>query len=294
MRLKEIRVSPPSPCPDEQQLIEFASGNLAESSHEVCAAHISHCERCHSAVEWLRQHPQRCSPEGSSEGSSVGPSVGSSNNHDEAAIDKDAASGPSDRDRIPGPSGSSPESQDGAPFVKPAANIPSRDSNPRDAKAEPQRFAEELAEWKTFLSEEQLQQGVSGKQDGSFPAVIGKLGKYEVLSVIGKGAFGTVFKAYDEQLRRMVALKLLKRSVADHPSARRRFIREARAVAAINHSNVVTIYAVEEIEGLPLLVMELVSGRTLRERGVLVKDVGKMHPLLANCLRVTVGSASLL
>ncbi len=104
------------------------------------------------------------------------------------------------------------------------------------------------------------------RSETELAADLGRLGKYEVVAVVGKGAFGTVFKAYDKQLRRMVALKVLKRSVAENATARRRFIREARAGATISHANVVTIFAVEEMDDLPLLVMEFVSGRTLRER----------------------------
>ena len=76
---------------------------------------------------------------------------------------------------------------------------------------------------------------------------------------------GEVFEAEDTKLLRKVALKLLPASVAADPERRERFEREARAVAALNHPNIVTIYSVEEAGGTPFLTMELVEGRTLGE-----------------------------
>lgn len=94
---------------------------------------------------------------------------------------------------------------------------------------------------------------------------IGRLGKYDVYGVVGHGGMGVVFKAFDEQLRRTVAIKVLNRQLATSATARRRFIREARAAAGINHENVVTIYAVEPHETCPFLVMEYVGGGSLRQ-----------------------------
>ncbi len=94
---------------------------------------------------------------------------------------------------------------------------------------------------------------------------IGRLGKYDVHGVIGQGGMGVVFKAFDEQLRRTVAIKVLNRQLSSSAVARRRFIREARAAAGIKHGNVITIYAVEESHNCPFLVMEYVGGCSLRD-----------------------------
>jgi serine/threonine protein kinase len=77
---------------------------------------------------------------------------------------------------------------------------------------------------------------------------------------------GVVLKGFDESLERHVAIKVLSRQLATSATARRRFTRECRAVAAVNHPNVITIHAVEEQDGLPFLVMELVEGGSLHER----------------------------
>lgn len=94
---------------------------------------------------------------------------------------------------------------------------------------------------------------------------LGSLGKYHVLRTVGHGGMGVLFEAYDDHLQRTVAVKVLNRALSSSATARRRFIREARAAAAVNHPNVVTIHAVEEHAHLPFLVMEFVHGKSLRE-----------------------------
>ena len=98
------------------------------------------------------------------------------------------------------------------------------------------------------------------------PDCIGRLGRYRVLKLLGRGGMGVVFQARDPVLGRLVAVKVLAPHLVDDATARDRFLREARAAAAINHSNVVTIYAVEEVGSLLLLVMEFVDGVSLQDR----------------------------
>ncbi len=95
---------------------------------------------------------------------------------------------------------------------------------------------------------------------------IGRLAHYEILAVIGKGGFGTVLKAFDEKLHRMVAIKVLSPELSASGTARQRFIREARAAAAVTHENLVTIHAVEEDHRPPYLVMQLIDGVTLQQK----------------------------
>jgi serine/threonine protein kinase len=100
----------------------------------------------------------------------------------------------------------------------------------------------------------------------SNPRALGRLGAYEVFNVLGRGGMGVVLKAFDTSLHRTVAIKVLSPALAASPKARRRFQREARAAAGINHPNVVTIHAVDEHHGAPYLVMEFIPGQTLRQR----------------------------
>lgn len=93
-----------------------------------------------------------------------------------------------------------------------------------------------------------------------------KLDGYEVIEVVGRGGMGTVFKAIDSSLDRVVALKILAPMLASNATARVRFIREARSAAAVVHDHVVTIHAVDESEGQPYLVMQYVLGISLQEK----------------------------
>ncbi|HEV8238711.1 MAG TPA: protein kinase [Thermoanaerobaculia bacterium] len=86
---------------------------------------------------------------------------------------------------------------------------------------------------------------------------------YRVLSKIGEGGMGEVFLALDTKLERQVALKVLPHDMASNPRRWERFVREARAIAALNHPNIVTIFAVEEAEGRHFFAMELIEGETL-------------------------------
>jgi serine/threonine protein kinase/WD40 repeat protein len=101
-------------------------------------------------------------------------------------------------------------------------------------------------------------------QPSSEPGSLGRLGHYEILAVIGQGAFGTVLRAFDEKLHRVVAIKVLTPEMAATTLARKRFLREARTAAAVRHENVVSIYGVEE-NPIPYLVMEYVPGKTLQQ-----------------------------
>ena len=93
-----------------------------------------------------------------------------------------------------------------------------------------------------------------------FPATGCQLGEYELREELGRGAMGVVFKAYEPSLERFVAVKMLLPELATDATARQRFAREARTAAAIQHENIVAVYAVREAAGLPYLAMEFVNG----------------------------------
>src|ERR1039457_5019622 len=92
-----------------------------------------------------------------------------------------------------------------------------------------------------------------------------KLGPYEIVAPLGVGGMGEVFRAKDTRLGRDVALKILPESFAREPDRLRRFEQEARAVATLNHPNILAVFDIGEHEGSPFLVSELLEGESLRE-----------------------------
>ena len=100
----------------------------------------------------------------------------------------------------------------------------------------------------------------------SHPELLSRLGHYDVERVIGFGGMGVVVKAWDTELRRPVAIKLLTPQLLHDGTAKQRFAREARAAAAILHPNVIAIHGIDETtNGLPWFVMPLIIGPTLQE-----------------------------
>jgi urea transport system substrate-binding protein len=106
--------------------------------------------------------------------------------------------------------------------------------------------------------------------DFLFPALepdeLGRLAHYRVVKLLGRGGMGVVFQAEDTQLHRVVALKVILPEFAGNAAARERFLREARACAALKSDHVVTIYQVGQDRDVPFLAMEFLAGQTLDER----------------------------
>src|SRR5213592_2074446 len=93
-----------------------------------------------------------------------------------------------------------------------------------------------------------------------------QLGPYEITSLIGKGGMGEVYRARDSKLKRDVAIKALPEEFSRDHDRLIRFQREAEVLASLNHSNIATIYDLQEANGSRFLIMELVEGETLAQR----------------------------
>ena len=139
----------------------------------------------------------------------------------------------------------------------------------------------------TFLNVPAVEQMAAAEQSLAFlrpshePGSLGRLDHYEVLEIVGRGGTGVVLKARDTKLQRVVAIKALAPRLAASASARRRFVQEAQAAAAVRDDHVVAIHAVSDEGAVPYLVMEYISGMTLEQR---VKQAGALE--LKEILRV--------
>ena len=99
------------------------------------------------------------------------------------------------------------------------------------------------------------------------------VGRYEITELLGQGGMGTVYKAYDPLLARVVAVKVISTQMHGQPELRERFFREARAAAQLDHPNIITVYDLGEQEGTPYLAMQFLEGRDLEQR---MRDPGGM------------------
>jgi serine/threonine protein kinase len=124
-------------------------------------------------------------------------------------------------------------------------------------------------------------------EPASHPEMLGRLGRYEIERLIGSGGMGVVFKAFDTDLNRPVAIKVLAPHLAGIGAARQRFAREARAAAAVVHEHIVAIHNVESNDASPFLVMQYVAGESLQQR------LDRCGPLqLSEILRIAMQTAA--
>jgi len=99
-----------------------------------------------------------------------------------------------------------------------------------------------------------------------------RIGHYQILSLVGKGGMGEVYRARDTQLDRTVALKILPGEMSANADRMRRFRREAKAASALNHPNVAHIYEISEADGVSFIAMEYVKDRHLRQRSMAIQS----------------------
>src|SRR5216683_2736153 len=93
-----------------------------------------------------------------------------------------------------------------------------------------------------------------------------RLGPYEIISALGAGGMGEVYRARDTRLERTVAIKVLPEQFSSDPELKQRFEREARTISSLNHPHICTLYDVGHQDGIDYLVMEYIEGESLAQR----------------------------
>jgi serine/threonine protein kinase len=139
----------------------------------------------------------------------------------------------------------------------------------------------------SFLDQPQIQGELGVKVESRL--LLGQhLTHYEVISRLGEGGMGVVYKARDQQLGRYVAIKVLPPHLVSDPERKKRFVQEAKAASALNHPNIITIHEIANHEDINFIVMEYVEGKTLAEliprRGLKLDDVLKYGTQIASAL----------
>jgi WD40 repeat protein len=216
-----------APCPDAALLLKFALGQILPEEVERLAPHIEQCAACTRALEGLKGTDTLV------EAMSSLPTV------------DDEPAGEAMNALIEHLKGLRPAAVAGVEVTRTTA----ADSTPSSEGERP--AADRTQDLCAFLSPAQG------------PGEIGRLGGYRVLKLLGQGGMGLVFLAEDPRLQRPVALKVMKPDVARNPTARERFLREARAAARLKSDHVVTIHQVGEDNGVVFLAMELLEGMSL-------------------------------
>ncbi len=146
-----------------------------------------------------------------------------------------------------------------------------------------------------FLSKPALDEVARDMACDEPPSLIGRqIGHYQILSRLGEGGMGIVYKARDTRLNRMVALKVLPPELLNDPERKRRFVQEAKAASSLNHPNIITVYDIVSDDGVDFIVMEYVAGQTLAEilasRRLALDDALKVAVQIASALAAAHGA----
>jgi serine/threonine protein kinase len=216
-------------CPDLATLQRFLLGQSSGAEADTLEQHLEHCEHCTSSLQALH---------GEDSVIQALRSCGLSG----TSFENDAVRRLTER--LKGLASTSSDAATLAPLSPGAADVTGSAEGRPDDKAHSYDF---LA-------------------PAESPAELGRLGHYQVRKVQGAGGMGVVFQAFDPQLDRLVALKAMLPALAASPSAKQRFLREAKAAAALKHDHIVTIYQVGEDRGTPFLAMEFLEGESLETR----------------------------
>ncbi|MBC8290452.1 MAG: serine/threonine protein kinase, partial [Planctomycetes bacterium] len=231
-------MSIPLPCPESDLLRAILRGSVEPDDEERIALHLESCEQCRRTIDLI------------SGVDGEGESTVSESHFDTGQRDVSPVVVPAAISAEP----LAPELQAVMEHLK-EDEIPSRGASATEASEE---FTRSLPSGMDAFIKQLLDKAEPGQ-----PATIGH---YELGPKIGRGGMGAVYQAYDRKLSRDVAIKFLKPDLTRDGTFVERFVREAQAAAGVIHPNVVTVHSIEETNGVPWIVMELIEGESLRKR----------------------------
>jgi hypothetical protein len=230
-------------CPDRLQLQHFLLGKVSVAEADQIETHLAHCTTCEHLLDTL--YSRDVELEG------VGP-ISPSKVHGAEQVVIDGLISKLKQLR-------SPRASVGQDTLALDGNRGDPSSEPTVDPALPAPIDDEIT---TLLS--------PAEQVGE----IGRLGSYRILKILGVGGMGVVFQAEDPTLQRMVALKVMRPAMGRNKHYRARFLREARAMAALEHDHVVPIFQVGEDRDILFLALPMLKGETLEDRIAKVKFLG--------------------
>ncbi|MEM0925902.1 MAG: serine/threonine-protein kinase [Planctomycetota bacterium] len=249
-------------CPSEAKWEAILAGTVSESESNEAMEYLSSCTRCQDVID-------RVAKSGSLSKFSIEQIVGrdvEASPPTDSAYWKAVASVSMELRAIDTPSNDMVETQ-----IRAAHSI-GREASDGDSESDPIQ--------RTIETEINPSPTLPFLADSDDPAYVGRLRHFEIARVIGRGGMGIVLEAFDTQLQRVVAIKVLNPEYAKNDVARQRFCREGRAAAAISHENVVAMHqVVREDEGkVAFLVMQYIEGATLE---ALLQQGNALEPPLA-------------
>ncbi|TVS12600.1 MAG: serine/threonine protein kinase [Planctomycetaceae bacterium] len=241
-------------CPDHQTLQQFLLGKTPASNTELIAKHLATCSICAATAETLH------------DGNDLTEAIARSVQADATPLEVDTVVLKNENERAKLLSGLSKTQTGGAsPTHTTTIATPNAGVTPSAGHSKIKKH--DLS----FLG--------PARQ----PDELGRLGDYRILKLLGVGGMGMVFKAEDIRLGRLVALKVMLPHIAASPESKARFLREARATAALSHDHIVQIHQVGADRGVPFIAMQYLEGRSLQAaskrlkklRGVDIARIGK-------------------
>jgi serine/threonine protein kinase len=214
-------------CPDESVLTRLIAGDLATEEALILETHLTQCENCRAAIERLSEVAEF------------------------TALAVEASAG-----NVLSGEGVAGDSLSGSSIASPSLR----------GVMERLLIESQVMEGSVNFAAVPSRNVLPALQPSPRPGFIGRLGDIDIRKVIGRGGMGVVFEGEDSILNRPVAVKVLSPHLVSDGDAKSRFLREARAAAALTHENVVSIHSINEADGMPYLVLQYVSGESLSER----------------------------